>query len=72
MTNVIVFLCFKTPFLNTCYVNQDLFLETHTNFVLYVKLYTNIFAVFTFPLRGQTNAIFLYVYRSVISKCLLP
>ena len=44
-------------------------LKNSTNYCAYINIgYTNIFTFITFHLRGQTNWIFLYVTRLVISQ----
>ena len=54
---------FKTPFLNKKAFSR-FFIRNQSSCIN--TWYTNIFAFTSFHLRGQTNAIFLYVPRSVI------
>ena len=60
-------LCFKTPF-KKIYSSIFILRNSSKRCVYFITEYANIFAFTTFYPRGQTNAIFLYVPRSVISQ----
>ena len=71
---ICIYICFNTPLLNNIFIKVY---SKKPNFVcMYINIntgYINIFALTTFHLKGQTNAIYLYapklfIFQDIVNK----